>query len=155
MSYGFPIINFCNHGVHYKTPCILTENSQNETARKCGQWVASGRMSDRQLDRETGGSQVSLFATLWTSFKKRVWNRLHTQNDAELLTDCSTNSFPYTHAHHTHTHTTPTTTHTHTPHTHHTPTHTHTPSTHHTHTHTHTTPHTHTHHTHKHKLTHQ
>jgi len=23
MSYGFPIINFCNPGVHYETPCIL------------------------------------------------------------------------------------------------------------------------------------
>jgi hypothetical protein len=22
VSYGFPIINFCNHGVHYETPCI-------------------------------------------------------------------------------------------------------------------------------------
>jgi hypothetical protein len=22
MSYGFPIINFCNPGVHYETPCI-------------------------------------------------------------------------------------------------------------------------------------
>jgi hypothetical protein len=26
MSYGFPIINFCNPGVHYETPCILTIN---------------------------------------------------------------------------------------------------------------------------------
>ena len=23
MSYGFPIINFCNPGVHYETPCII------------------------------------------------------------------------------------------------------------------------------------
>jgi len=23
LSYGFPIINFCNPGVHYETPCIL------------------------------------------------------------------------------------------------------------------------------------
>jgi hypothetical protein len=22
VSYGFPIINFCNPGVHYETPCI-------------------------------------------------------------------------------------------------------------------------------------
>ena len=22
MSYGFPIINFCNPGLHYETPCI-------------------------------------------------------------------------------------------------------------------------------------
>jgi hypothetical protein len=24
VSYGFPIINFCNPGVHYETPCIFT-----------------------------------------------------------------------------------------------------------------------------------
>jgi hypothetical protein len=23
VSYGFPIINFCNSGVHYETPCII------------------------------------------------------------------------------------------------------------------------------------
>jgi hypothetical protein len=23
LSYGFPIINFCNPGVHYETPCII------------------------------------------------------------------------------------------------------------------------------------
>jgi hypothetical protein len=23
VSYGFPIINFCNPGVHYETPCII------------------------------------------------------------------------------------------------------------------------------------
>jgi len=23
VSYGFPIINFCNPGVHYETPCIF------------------------------------------------------------------------------------------------------------------------------------
>jgi hypothetical protein len=23
VSYGFPIINFCNPGVHYETPCIM------------------------------------------------------------------------------------------------------------------------------------
>ena len=36
VSYGFPIINFCNPGVHYETPCIKeiyihsdTENSES------------------------------------------------------------------------------------------------------------------------------
>jgi len=24
VSYGFPVINFCNPGVHYETPCIIT-----------------------------------------------------------------------------------------------------------------------------------
>jgi len=23
LSYGYPIINFCNPGVHYETPCIF------------------------------------------------------------------------------------------------------------------------------------
>ena len=27
LSYGFPIINFCNPGVHYETPCIQWCNS--------------------------------------------------------------------------------------------------------------------------------
>ena len=26
VSYGFPIINFCNPGVHYKTPCIILDH---------------------------------------------------------------------------------------------------------------------------------
>ena len=25
VSYGFPIINFCNPGVHYETPCICSD----------------------------------------------------------------------------------------------------------------------------------
>jgi hypothetical protein len=25
MSYGFPITNFCNTGVHYETPCIMRD----------------------------------------------------------------------------------------------------------------------------------
>jgi hypothetical protein len=28
-SYGFPIINFCNPGVHYETPCIIVNCIQN------------------------------------------------------------------------------------------------------------------------------
>jgi hypothetical protein len=28
-SYGFPIINFCNSGVHYETPCIIVNCIQN------------------------------------------------------------------------------------------------------------------------------
>jgi hypothetical protein len=26
VSYGFPIINFCNPGVHYETPCIMNNS---------------------------------------------------------------------------------------------------------------------------------
>jgi hypothetical protein len=29
VSYGFPIINFCNPGVHYETPCILLTSRAN------------------------------------------------------------------------------------------------------------------------------
>jgi len=27
MSYGFPILNFCNPGVHYEMPCICTNEN--------------------------------------------------------------------------------------------------------------------------------
>ena len=29
---GFPIINFCNPGVHYETPCIIRQNECTDTA---------------------------------------------------------------------------------------------------------------------------
>ena len=29
VSYGFPIINFCNPGVHYETPCIFSSPKQS------------------------------------------------------------------------------------------------------------------------------
>jgi len=29
VSYGFPIINFCNPGVHYETPCIISNTQKS------------------------------------------------------------------------------------------------------------------------------
>ena len=31
VSCGFPIINFCNPGVHYETPCIIRQNECTDT----------------------------------------------------------------------------------------------------------------------------
>ena len=38
VSYGFPIINFCNPGVHYETPCIK-RNDRNLGVNRLRYWV--------------------------------------------------------------------------------------------------------------------
>ena len=47
VSYGFPIINFCNPGVHYETPCIMGTADVHAEVQIWGETSASwpGRSS--------------------------------------------------------------------------------------------------------------
>jgi hypothetical protein len=38
MSYGFPVINFCNPGVHYKMPCIITKSAAHSKSQTYTGW---------------------------------------------------------------------------------------------------------------------
>jgi len=72
-SYGFPIIHFCNPGIHYETPCIIVVDSVNKrniyatflSLRRFGPMRAVSssflRFLDHQNRRITGGR------TLWMS----------------------------------------------------------------------------------------
>jgi hypothetical protein len=51
VSYGFPIINFCNPGVHYETPCIMILHLVN-VGRDCV-WLPFEDRTDR-LPRNVG-----------------------------------------------------------------------------------------------------
>jgi len=55
VSYGFPIINFCNPGVHYETPC-MTKNkqgiTQHNTTQHDAKIIPSG---SNEMDREYVG----------------------------------------------------------------------------------------------------
>jgi hypothetical protein len=39
VSYGFPIINFCNPGVHYETPCIYIYIYHNIISAGCAEEI--------------------------------------------------------------------------------------------------------------------
>jgi len=39
VSYGFPIINFCNPGLHYETPCIGIALRRNLSSSVSGRGI--------------------------------------------------------------------------------------------------------------------
>jgi hypothetical protein len=57
VSYGFPIIHFCNPGVHYETPCIVYELTW---LQDCVLKVSSVDVGSLDVNSELNGEMTSL-----------------------------------------------------------------------------------------------
>jgi hypothetical protein len=69
-SYGFPIINFCNPGVHYETPCIIFKSVWGSTVPRIydgrsGVQILAGTkdLSFLRNNQTSSSSQLQLY--LW------------------------------------------------------------------------------------------
>jgi len=66
VSYSFPIISFCNAGLHYETPCILSFTAFQSH-------LATDALFENWILTREGHLDISIEKTVWSFFFLRLY----------------------------------------------------------------------------------